>query len=322
MKRIIDPLKLMGAEIESDNGNAPLRISGEKKLSALEYILPMASAQVKSCILLAGLNAEGESRVRSPESKVRLAPSRNHTELMFEYLGADIRESFIETEERYVHEVEVSGDSVLQAKDIYIPSDISSAAFFLVAASCLKNSEIILKNVGLNVTRSAIIEVLQSFGAEIEIQNKREINNEIIGDLRVLGKETLEPKTVSNKIDGSIIANLIDEIPILAVIGTQLEGGLEVREAEELRAKESDRIASVVKNLRSMKAEVTEYRDGFRVEKSDLQGAKVNSYGDHRIAMAFAVAGLFARGETEIINSECAAVSFPEFFQVLQNIVK
>ncbi|MGI8669694.1 MAG: 3-phosphoshikimate 1-carboxyvinyltransferase [Aridibacter sp.] len=322
MERIIKPLELMGAKIESKNGTAPLKIRGKNPLKAIEYVLPISSAQVTSFLLLAGLHADGKPTVLNPESKKRISPSRNHTELMFEYLGAKVRENFGETGKLFIHEASVKGNSKLTAKDIKIPADISSAAFFLVAASCLEGSEITVKDVGLNVTRSAIIEVLQGFGAKIEIFNKREISNEIIGDLKVFGKNTSKTKVLSNKIEGDIIANLIDEIPILAVFGTQIESGLEIRDATELRAKESDRISAVVENLRKMGAEVTEFPDGFRVEKSELKGAKVESYGDHRIAMAFAVAGLLAAGETEIIDAECAKISFPEFFQVLQDVVK
>ncbi len=322
MKRIIEPLEKMGAEIESKNGTAPLKIQGKNPLKNIEYDLSVASAQIKSCILLAGLNAEGKSKIRSPKSKIPQSPSRNHTELMFGHLGAKIEENFIEADDLYVHEITIDGRSQLEAKDLLIPSDISSAAFFLVAASCLKGSEIVLKNVGLNITRSAIIEVLQGFGAEIEIQNKREASNEILGDLFVKGNKDLKSKTVSNRIEGDIIANLIDEIPILAVFGTQLENGLEIRDASELRVKESDRIAAVCENLRKMNAGVEEFEDGFQVKRSGLKGAKVDSFGDHRIAMAFAVAGLFANGETEIIDAECAKVSFPEFFEVLQNVVR
>lgn len=322
MKRIIEPLAMMGARIESENGTAPLKIHGKNPLRQITYNLPVASAQVKSCILLAGLNAQGVSGVLSPKSKVRMSPSRNHTELMFEYLGANINEDFIESDIFYIHRILIGGDSNLTAKDLQIPADISSAAFFMVAASCLSGSQIILKDVGLNITRSAVIEVLQGFGANIEIQNKRQIGNEILGDVRVVGRENLESNTVSNKIEGDIIANLIDEVPILAVLGTQLENGLEIRDAEELRVKESDRIAAVCANLKKMNGRVEEFEDGLRVEKSDLIGAKVDSYGDHRIAMAFAVAGLFAKGDTEITAADCAKVSFPEFFQVLQDVVE
>lgn len=322
MKRIIEPLEKMGAKIESENGNAPLKIHGKNPLQNVTYNLPVASAQVKSCILLAGLNADGESKVLNPQSKTRISPSRNHTELMFEYLGAKVHESFIESDIFYIHEVSIDGNSSLIAKDLHIPADISSAAFFMVAASCLNGSEIVLKNVGLNVTRSAIIEILQGFGAKIRVENKREISNEILGDLHILGSEKLESKALTNKIEGDIISNLIDEIPILAVFGTQLENGLEIRDAEELRVKESDRIAAVCENLRKMNAEVEEFEDGFRVGKSKLKAAIVDSFGDHRIAMAFAVAGLFAERETEIIEADCAKVSFPEFFQVLQDVVE
>ncbi|MGI8543909.1 MAG: 3-phosphoshikimate 1-carboxyvinyltransferase [Aridibacter sp.] len=322
MERIIKPLQLMGAKIESDDGTAPLTIHGKNPLKAIEYILPIASAQVKSCVLLAGLNADGTTKVLNPESKKRLSPSRNHTELMFEYLEAKITEDFGETGKFFIHEASAKGNSKLRAKNIKVPADISSASFFLVAAGCLEGSEIIIKDVGLNITRSAIIEIMQGFGVEIEIFNKREISNEIIGDLRVLGKDKSKPKVLSNKISGDIIANLIDEIPALAVFGTQIKSGLEIKGAEELRAKESDRISAVVENLRKMDANIQEFPDGFRVEKSELKGAKVDSYGDHRIAMAFAIAGLFAKGETEIINADCVKVSFPEFFQVLQNVIR
>jgi len=241
---------------------------------------------------------------------------------MLKYLGASIEEKFIETDESFIHEVAIDGNSKLIAKDLNVPSDISSAAFFLVGAACLENSELLLQNVGLNPTRAAVIEVLQKFGAAIEILDKREANGELVGNLRVIGKGSFTPNAGSNIISGEIIANLIDEIPILAVFGTQLEGGLEIRNAEELRVKESDRIAATVENLRRMNADVEEFADGLRVGKSNLKGAKIDSFGDHRIAMAFAVAALLATGETEIINPECAAVSFPEFFACLAEVVK
>lgn len=322
MRRIIEPLEAMGAKIESENFCSPLRIHGANPLRAISYKLPVASAQVKSCILLAGLNAENETEVENPKSKIQSPTSRNHTELMLRFLGAEIKEKFVESEGEFVQKIFVNGNSKLIAKDLNVPSDISSAAFFLVAASCLKNSEIVLENVGLNPTRTAILEVLQSFGANIEVFNQKEICNEIVGDMRVLGSENLTPNVSTNLIDGDIIANLIDEIPILAVFATQIENGLEIRGAAELRVKESDRIAATVENLRRMNATVEEFPDGFRVEKSNLKGATVDSFGDHRIAMAFAVAALFASGETEIIGAECAKVSFPEFFQTLGKVIK
>ncbi len=323
MQRVIKPLELMDAKIESSNDCAPLKIHGKNPLRALLYDLPIASAQVKSCVLLAGLNAKGVSKVQSPKSKVRFPASRNHTELMLCYLGAVIEEDFIEAEAgEFVHQVSISGSSKLTAKNLKVPSDVSSAAFFIVAAACLKDSEIVLQNVGLNPTRTAIIEVLQNFGAQIEILNQKEICNEIVGGLRVTGSKTFAPKLVSNKIGRELVANLIDEIPILAVFGTQLENGLEIRGAGELRVKESDRIAAIVENLRRMNADVEEFPDGFRVKKSKLKAAKVDSFGDHRIAMAFSIAALLATGETEIVGAEYAGVSFPEFFDTLKNVAR
>ncbi len=322
MRRIIEPLSQMGAQIESENFCAPLKIHGSNPLQTISYRLPVASAQVKSCILLAGLNAAKKSKIQNPKSKIQSPTSRNHTELMLRYLGAEIEESFLEVEGGFVQEISVAGNSKLVAKNLNIPSDISSSAFFIVAASCLKNSEIILENVGLNPTRTAILDVLRLFGADIEVLNQKEICNEMVGDVRVGGCGNFASKASSNIISGDVIANLIDEIPILAVFGTQIENGLEIRGAEELRVKESDRIAATVENLRRMNATVKEFPDGFLVEKSDLKGAKVNSFGDHRIAMAFAVAALLAGGETEIVGAECAGVSFPEFFEILLSVKK
>ena len=322
MRRIIEPLTLMGAKIESANDCAPLKIHGANPLRAISYQLPVASAQVKSCILLAGLNARNKSEVRSPKSKVRVPTSRNHTELMLRYLGAEIEENYIEVENGFVQKISVDGNSRLAARDLNVPSDISSAAFFIAAASCLENSELVLENVGLNPTRTAILNALQSFGADIEVLNRKEICNEIVGDVRVHGQKKLSSKVTSNIISGDVIANLIDEIPILAVFATQIENGLEIRGAAELRVKESDRIKAIVENLRRMNAAVEEFPDGFRVGKSALQGATIDSFGDHRIAMAFAIAGLFATGETEIGGAESAGVSFPGFFQTLSGLCR
>lgn len=312
MKRVIEPLEMMGAKIESQNGCAPLKISGRNPLNAIRYQPPVASAQVKSCVLLAGLNAEGETSV------LEKIPTRDHTERMLRWLN-------VEAEEKQTadgRQISVSGDARLSAKNLQIPSDISSAAFFLAAAACLPGSEIVLPNVGLNSTRAAIIEVLQNFGAAVEVLGRKEICNEPVGDLRVTGGKNLVPKTSSNVLSGEIIANLIDEIPILAIFGTQVEGGLEVRDAAELRVKESDRIAATVENLKKMDAKVEEFPDGFKIAKSRLKGAPVESFGDHRIAMAFAVAALFAEGETEIAGADAAKVSFPGFFQVLREIIE
>jgi 3-phosphoshikimate 1-carboxyvinyltransferase len=325
MRRIVEPLTEMGANIQAENNCAPLAVYGNNSLESVTYQLPVASAQVKSCILLAGLNAKGKTEVRSPpitNCELRIPNSRNHTELMLQYLGAAIEENFVETENGFVHQVLLEGDSKLTAKNLQIPSDISSAAFFIVAAACLKNSEIVLQNVGLNPTRTAIIEVLRAFGAEIDVLHQREICNETVGNLLVRRRENFASEVTSNIIGGEIIANIIDEIPILAIFGTQIENGLEIRGAQELRVKESDRIAAIVENLRKMNADVEEFPDGFLVKKSNLKGATLDSFGDHRIAMAFSIAALFAMGETEIINADCASVSFPEFFQILSQITK
>ena len=320
MKRIMLPLAEMGANIEATENHAPLKIYSRNRLQAVNYKLPVPSAQIKSCVLLAGLNADGITTVQSPKAKIRIPTSRNHTELMLKFFGAEIEENFIEDGDEFIHQVSIDGKSKLSAKDFEVPSDVSSAAFFLVAGSILKDSEIVLRNVGLNETRTAIVEVLQNFGAEIEVLNKKEVCGEAVGDLRVKGRGKLVPKIESNLISGETVAALIDEIPILAVFGSQLENGLEVRNAEELRVKESDRIKSIVENLRRMNANVEEFPDGFKVKKSQLKGAKVDSFGDHRIAMAFAVAALSAEGETEVIDADCAKVSFPEFFDVLAEI--
>lgn len=303
MRRVIAPLELMGSQIESNDGRAPLTIRGKNPLQAISFEPPVASAQLKSCVLLAGLNADGKTRV------VEKTPTRDHTERMFQWLGAQIENKNGETI--------VSGDTRLRARDINVPSDVSSAAFFLVAAACLKDSDLTLKNVGLNPSRAAVVEVLQNFGAQIEILNRSEMANEPRGDLQILGG-ALSNSSKKNLLGGEVIANLIDELPILAVFGTQLENGLEIRDATELRVKESDRIRAVVENLRRMNARVEEFEDGLRVEKSKLKAARVDSFGDHRIAMSFAVAGLLAKGETVIENAEAVAVSFPDFFDLLE----
>lgn len=310
MKRIIEPLTMMGARVEANDGKAPLGISSRRPLKAISYKPPVASAQLKSCILLAGLFADGKTSV------IEETPTRDHTERMLRFLGIDVEE--VRNAEGEI--LSVPGEAELVARDINVPGDISAAAFFIVAASCLEGSEAVLKNVGLNPSRTAVLEALRNFGAEIEILNKREVCNEPVGDL-VIRKKGPPPPATSNILSGPAIANLIDEIPVLAVFGTQVEGGLEIRDARELRVKESDRIAAVVENLRRMGAFVEEFRDGFKVEKSFLKGATIDSFGDHRIAMAFAVAGLFADGETIIEGAECAAVSFPGFFEILDRAV-
>ena len=311
MKRVIEPLSLMNAKIEAVDNRAPLKIWGKNPLRSINFELPAASAQTKSCILLAGLNADGETSI------LERIPTRDHTERMLRWFGVDVREIELSGAKK----LSISGDSSLTAKDLHIPADVSSAAFFIVAAACLKDSAIVIPNVGLNPSRTALISVLQEFGADIEVFARREICNEPVGSLRVRGNSGILPKPAQKALNGRVIANLIDEIPILAVAGTQLENGLEIRNASELRIKESDRIAAVVSNLRKMNATIEEFEDGFRVENSELKGAVVDSFGDHRIAMAFAVAGLLASGETEIVGAECSAVSFPGFFDTLSSVI-
>lgn len=312
MKRIIEPLEQMGAKIESREGRPPLRVSGRNPLSAAEHRLAIASAQIKSCLLLAGLNADGETSV------IETAPTRDHTERMLAWLGCSVRISDVDAGRR----ISVDGESRIAGGRLCVPADISAAAFFLTAASCLPGSELVIRDVGLNPTRSAILGVLKEFGAVITVSDRRESCNEPVGNITVRGRDFPASESGPRILRGDVISNLIDELPILAVFGTQLAGGLEVRDAAELRVKESDRIAAVVTNLRRMNARVEEFPDGFRVFRSKLHGAEVDSGGDHRIAMAFAVAALFAEGPTKIINSECAAVSFPKFFSVLDSVAE
>lgn len=308
MKRIIEPLTEMGASISSEEGHAPLTITGSKPLRAIKYYLPVASAQVKSCVLFAGLYANGETAV------IETTATRDHTERMLEWFGIKIRNDTLQTERR----VSITGDCKLTARAINVPADISAAAFFITAAVCLNGSDITLNNAGVNPTRRAFVDMLSEIGANIEISDEREDSNEPTATIRVRGGLPQTKETLA--ISGRTIANLIDEIPVLAVLGTQLDAGLEVRDAVELRLKESDRIAAVCENLRRMSARVDEFDDGFRVHRSDLKGSKIDTYGDHRIAMAFAVAGLLADGETEI-GGDSVAVSFPRFFETLASVV-
>ncbi|MFV0389600.1 MAG: 3-phosphoshikimate 1-carboxyvinyltransferase [Pyrinomonadaceae bacterium] len=319
MKRIITPLVNMKAAIRSREGFAPLQIRGNYPLDAFEHKLTIPSAQIKSAILFAGLYAEGKTVIFNPQNNKKESASRDHTERMLRHLGAEVTEEYVESSESFVQKISIEGNSVLKAADILIPADISAAAFFIVGAMLYKGAEISLPNVGLNKSRTALLGVLQKCGAKIEIRNRRNANLEEIGDVYVYGDpESLTSERV--RIGAEVVPNLIDEIPILAVLGSQLKGGIEIREAEELRVKESDRIRSVVENLKKMGAEVEEFRDGMLVSNSSLRGNEITTYGDHRIAMAFAIAASFARGETVIDNSDCAAVSFPKFFSELEKI--
>ncbi len=310
MSRIIEPLEQMGATITSDDNKAPLTIHGRYPLRAIAYHTPVASAQIKSCVLFAGLYANGETSTIEPSL------TRDHTERLLPLFGVRIgTDGGPASKIRYI-----KGTSRPTAAELTIPCDISSAAFFLVAAACLPGSELTLPNVGTNPTRTAILDVLECVGAKLSPRKDAELRGEPTDTLTISGG--LDEQEAPLVIEGPAVADLIDEIPILAVLGTQLANGLEVRDAGELRVKESDRIHSITENLRRMGADVTEFDDGFHVERSHLKGAVIDSFGDHRIGMAFAVAGLLAEGETEIIGAECADVSFPGFFETLASVVK
>jgi 3-phosphoshikimate 1-carboxyvinyltransferase len=304
MKRIMTPLREMGAHIEATNDQyPPLTIQGGA-LKGIHYQSPVASAQVKSCVLLAGLYADGETSVTEPMR------TRDHTELALRELGADIR-----VERRTVT---VKGGVPLRAANLVVPGDLSSAAFFLVAALVVKDADLVIANVGLNPTRTALLDFLKSIGASIEILQVESANGELIGNLRVKSS-----RVRGGVISGELTAALIDEIPVLAVLGATSENGLKVTDAAELRVKETDRIATVADNLSRMGVKVEISPDGLVVPgRQQFHAAECDSFGDHRIAMAFAVAALAADGPCTIHNSEAASVSYPEFYQTLREIAR
>jgi len=302
MDRIISPLSEMGAVIRAREGRfPPLEIEG-RPLRPIAYSLPVASAQVKTCVLLAGLFAQGRTTVIEP------VPTRDHTEIALREFGADV-----DIEGR---RISVEGPARLRPGEFCVPGDLSSAAFFLVAATLVPGSRVRLERVGLNPTRAALLDFLASMGARIRVLGLEQAHGEPVGDLDV------EHAPVrGGRIEGALTAALIDEIPVLAVLGAAGSEGLEVRDAAELRVKETDRIASVAENLRRMGVRVETRHDGFIVPgNQQFKGAEVDSFGDHRIAMAFAVAALAARGPSRILNAEAAAVSYPEFFDTLQSL--
>ncbi|MBK7512998.1 MAG: 3-phosphoshikimate 1-carboxyvinyltransferase [Chloracidobacterium sp.] len=308
MNRVIEPLEEMGAEISSNNGKAPLVVTPGRPLSGTRHELRIASAQIKSCLLLAGIGAEGTTEVIEP------VPTRDHTERMLRWFGAEIDTSIPGA-------ISIKGGQMLSARSFSVPGDISSAAFFMVAAASLEGSALTLESIGLNPSRTGIIDVLRRTGVDLSITDERVECGEPVGDIVVQGSRQRLTAAAPLLLDGPLIANIIDEIPVLAVLGTQMGQGLEIRGAGELRVKESDRIRTVVEGLRSMGADVVEFDDGLRVAHSQLHGARINSYGDHRIAMAFAVAASFAIGETEIVDADCVDVSFPGFFETLKSVV-
>jgi 3-phosphoshikimate 1-carboxyvinyltransferase len=313
MKRVIDPLTLMGAQISSDHSKPPITIKGRRSLQPISYEIPVASAQVKSAVLLASLGTSGRTEIIEN-------PTRDHTERMLQWFGVPI-EVTVEAGKR--NRIGITGPVAFGARDLVIPGDISSAAYFLALAALLPDSELEIFRVGLNPTRTEFLTTLQDLGANVEVANLSEQGNEPVGTLKLEGSYHRSPASNSRTLNGSLIPGLIDELPLLAVVGTQLPGGLEIRDAAELRVKESDRISATVANLKAMGAEVHEYEDGLRVSGTvQLRGARIDSFGDHRIAMAFAIAALIAREDSEISGAECAAVSFPEFFQMLESVVQ
>ena len=312
MRRVVNPLREMGADIRARDDNfAPLEIHGAR-LHAIDFQMPMASAQVKSAVLLAGLFADGVTAVAEP------ARTRDHTELALEEFGVQI--------EKHGKTIRLqglgsaNGGATLQARSLDIPGDLSSAVFFIAAASLLPESSLLIHNVGLNPTRTAILDVFASMGASLQMVSVRSVHGELVGDLAVKGAQLQ-----GGVVEGAQIPLIIDELPMLAALGPFTEKGIEIRDAAELRVKESDRIAALAENLRRMGASVEERPDGLRVEgrgAGPLHGAEIEPHGDHRIAMAFAIAGLAAKGETVIRDADCAGVSYPAFFDDLGRVAE
>jgi 3-phosphoshikimate 1-carboxyvinyltransferase len=302
MQRVITPLAQMGARVEARDGKfPPLEIHGAR-LRPIEYALPVPSAQVKTCVLLAGLYAEGETTVVEP---IR---SRDHTEIALREFGADLR---VES-----GRITIAGRPRLTGRDLRVPSDLSSAAFFIVAALLVPGSQLSIRGVGLNPTRSALLDVLAEMGARIRVPAVESANGEVMGEIAV-EHSTLQ----GGVIEGAITAALIDEIPVLAVLGASTENGIEVKDAGELRIKETDRISTVAENLKRAGVRVFETANGIVIPgKQKLHAAQFDSFGDHRIAMAFAVGALAADGECGIDGAEAASVSFPEFWGKLAEV--
>ncbi len=304
MDRIMEPLMRMGGRISARDGRfPPLTIEGAP-LRAIDYTLPVPSAQVKTCVLFAGMYADGATIVREP---IR---SRDHTEIALREFGADI------TVKQRV--ITLQGPAKLEARELMIPSDLSSAAFFIVAALLIPGSKLVIGGVGLNPTRSTLLDFLLAAGARIRVLHVESVNGELIGNIQIDG----------SRIRGGIVerettAALIDEIPVLAVLGAASAEGLVIRDARELRIKETDRIATVAENFKRMKIDVEQTPDGMSIPgRQQFRAAKFDSFGDHRIAMAFAVAALRGDGESTIENAEAASVSFPEFYDILAEVAK
>ena len=306
MSRVVKPLEQMGAQIwgRDHNSKAPLAVRGQN-LKPIHYHSPIASAQVKSCVLLAGLSVEGKTTVTEP------ALSRDHSERMLQAFGAKLD---IDTE---TNSVSVNGPVKLYGQSVVVPGDISSAAFWLVAGAIVSDSELLIENVGINPTRTGVLEALEMMGADITQENEREVAGEPVADLRVRSS-----KLKGCTIEGDIIPRLIDEIPILAVAAVFAEGTTVIKDAAELRVKESDRITVMANQLNSMGASISELPDGMEITGgTPLTGAELDSFTDHRIAMSLAIAALNASGTTTINRAEAASVSYPDFFETIQRII-
>jgi 3-phosphoshikimate 1-carboxyvinyltransferase len=303
MERIRKPLEAMGAHITLTVGHAPVTIDGAP-LKAIDYTTPVPSAQVKTAVLFAGLNANGTTTV------TEAVRTRDHGEIALEAFGVKLT--------RHLDSVSITGGQALQGVETVIPGDISSAAFFLCAAALFPDSGLLLDNLGLNPTRATLLDVLATLGAKTSVLNLEQRSGELAGTVQLVApKDGLTGATIS----GALAAQLIDELPVLAAIAPYTRNGIRIRDAKELRVKESDRIALVAENLRRMGAEVTEVEDGLDVPGGQaLHGAEIDSGGDHRVAMAFSVAALRAEGESTIHGAESADISFPEFFSLLDQV--
>jgi 3-phosphoshikimate 1-carboxyvinyltransferase len=305
MERVIKPLSAMGAQIESHQGKPPLRVTGGS-LKPIDYKMPVASAQVKSCLLFAGLFADGETRV---EESVR---TRDHGEVALRAFGVQLQRK----KAGAGSEVSIRGGQRLHGIEARVPGDLSSAAFFLCAAALFPGSQLTLPNLLMNPTRARLLDILMQMGLHISVTQLDDLHGEMVGSLQIEGAK-LEGTTIA----GADSAALIDEIPVLAAIAPFTDHGIEVRDAKELRVKESDRISAVATNLRKMGAHVEELEDGLKIPGGQtLRGAELDSFGDHRIAMAFAIAALRAEGETLIQGAESAAISYPAFFENLEEL--
>jgi 3-phosphoshikimate 1-carboxyvinyltransferase len=305
MERVIKPLSAMGAQIASKQGKPPLRITGGP-LKSIDYKMPVASAQVKSCLLFAGLFADGETRV---EESVR---TRDHGEVALRAFGAELQRKKVGAGS----EVRIRGGQRLHGIEARVPGDLSSAAFFLCAAALFPGSQLTLPNLLMNPTRARLLDILMQMGLHISVTQLEEIHGEMVGSLEVEGAK-LSGATIA----GADSAALIDEIPVLAAMAPFTDKGIEVRDAKELRVKESDRISAVATNLRKMGAQVEEFEDGLNIPGGQtLRGAELDSFDDHRIAMAFAIAALRAEGETVIQGAKSAAISYPAFFENLEEL--